>query len=291
MIPLACPQCGRRGSIPADKMNSRLHCKKCDAVFHLDPLGHILLGEPGRAMAQPGGSSGFFGMAGHGSGEYARTGSGGVATLTATRPATSRRTELPGVWECLPKSLKAVIFSGLVLVLAWACGVRLPFRGEPLPPTLEQRIGVVAEAFAYNEPASLRRVAVDGTQEDLNAWLAKLRPAAAIQASREPGSRVTYIHQFVSGGGQNDTHARAMVFVVPPSSSLFDPDDQSAQSAQTERIRRQSDAFAPGPLLNGAYALPLVWKVVDGEWRLDGTACLQAAANTTLAAHTRRPPR
>ena len=46
MIPLSCPSCGRKGNIPLDRLNTRMHCKKCDAVFHLDATGKPLLGEP-----------------------------------------------------------------------------------------------------------------------------------------------------------------------------------------------------------------------------------------------------
>src|SRR5436305_2036190 len=47
MIPMSCPNCGRRGSVPPDRLNTRMHCKKCDAVFHMDSSGKIMLGEPG----------------------------------------------------------------------------------------------------------------------------------------------------------------------------------------------------------------------------------------------------
>jgi hypothetical protein len=46
MIPMSCPSCGRRGNVPLDRLNTRMHCKKCDAVFHLDPTGKPILGEP-----------------------------------------------------------------------------------------------------------------------------------------------------------------------------------------------------------------------------------------------------
>ncbi len=46
MIPMSCPSCGRKGNIPLDRLNTRMHCKKCDAVFHLDASGKPVLGEP-----------------------------------------------------------------------------------------------------------------------------------------------------------------------------------------------------------------------------------------------------
>ena len=55
MIPMSCPSCGRRGNVPLDRLNTRMHCKKCDAVFHLDATGKPVLGEP---KAVKGGKSG-----------------------------------------------------------------------------------------------------------------------------------------------------------------------------------------------------------------------------------------
>ncbi len=46
MIDLECPSCGRMGSVPNDKANSRMVCKKCHMVFHMTPTGRTMLGEP-----------------------------------------------------------------------------------------------------------------------------------------------------------------------------------------------------------------------------------------------------
>jgi ribosomal protein S27AE len=47
MIHLNCPNCGRRGIVPDTKLYTRLHCSKCDVVFHVEHNGQVLLGEPG----------------------------------------------------------------------------------------------------------------------------------------------------------------------------------------------------------------------------------------------------
>ena len=47
MIHLNCPNCGRRGIVPNSKIYTRLHCSKCDAVFHVEHNGQVQLGEPG----------------------------------------------------------------------------------------------------------------------------------------------------------------------------------------------------------------------------------------------------
>lgn len=54
MIPMSCPSCGRRGNVPLDRLNTRMHCKKCDAIFHLDATGKPMLGEPPSAKGAKG---------------------------------------------------------------------------------------------------------------------------------------------------------------------------------------------------------------------------------------------
>ena len=46
MIPMSCSQCGQRGKRPPHRLGTRMSCRKCHAVFHMDRTGHIMLGEP-----------------------------------------------------------------------------------------------------------------------------------------------------------------------------------------------------------------------------------------------------
>ncbi len=47
MISIECPKCGREGNVPLDRIGSRLTCRGCQAVFHMDSGGRMVLGEPG----------------------------------------------------------------------------------------------------------------------------------------------------------------------------------------------------------------------------------------------------
>src|SRR5438132_12261010 len=53
MLDLSCPNCGRAGSIPREKINTRLICKKCHIVFHMNTAGRTLLGEPQIEVPKP----------------------------------------------------------------------------------------------------------------------------------------------------------------------------------------------------------------------------------------------
>jgi hypothetical protein len=43
---MECPKCGASGKIPRNKVQTRLVCRKCLAIFHVNPLGRSVLGEP-----------------------------------------------------------------------------------------------------------------------------------------------------------------------------------------------------------------------------------------------------
>ena len=47
MIPIECPKCGREGHVPPDRLNAKLTCRGCQAVFHLDNTGRMVMGPPG----------------------------------------------------------------------------------------------------------------------------------------------------------------------------------------------------------------------------------------------------
>src|SRR5579883_3172186 len=53
MVELDCPKCGRGGSIPKKQINTRFVCKKCNAVFYMNPSGRTILGEPPRDPSAP----------------------------------------------------------------------------------------------------------------------------------------------------------------------------------------------------------------------------------------------
>ncbi len=69
MPEVECPSCGGFGTIPKDKVNDRLVCRKCHVVFHVTPAGRSVLGEPkAEAEAHPHGHPHAHGAAGQGAG-------------------------------------------------------------------------------------------------------------------------------------------------------------------------------------------------------------------------------
>src|SRR5262245_33260266 len=44
-IPMECPKCKRWGSVPSNKINTTLRCRKCLSAFYLNSAGIAILGE------------------------------------------------------------------------------------------------------------------------------------------------------------------------------------------------------------------------------------------------------
>jgi hypothetical protein len=170
MIPMACPNCGRRGNVPVDRLNSRLHCKKCDAIFYLDSSGRVVLGEPGAKTKAP-------------RLKKIEVDTGALGDVLDSVKALSRR----------GKALAAV---GLVAFAGYLALSHAHAGGSVLPPgvapdSLQGRSILAAEAFVSQDTATLRRMTASGTEKDLEAWYQAVRPFIGDYKSQEPGYDVS----------------------------------------------------------------------------------------------------
>lgn len=196
MIPMACPNCGRRGTVPPDRLNTRMHCKKCDAVFHMDPSGKIMLGEPdadkqARRKAQKAAEGEPFDP---------------IGALAAS------------------KTFRAVVVVALVGLAGYFLIGRLLKLGPKTPRTLPGRTDYVAEAFIDRDLGRLRRVTTSATRGDLQAWLDKERPKLAFEGKQEPGNDVivnVFVDNADEGAGSAVTTA---MFILPAVGDPAEPD-------------------------------------------------------------------
>ncbi len=157
MIPMSCPSCGRRGNVPLDRLNTRMHCKKCDAVFHLDATGKPVLGEP----PPPKGSK---------------------SAKEAGRDKNEPLDPIGIVAEKLSHTPKpiwmtaAVLLSGYVLwtLSGW-------FGGAPLSveQSLGRQIHDATVAVLDNDTATLKNLTAAGTEDTLLRAVEMVRPMIA----------------------------------------------------------------------------------------------------------------
>lgn len=264
MIPMACPNCGRRGSVPPDKLNSRLHCKKCDAVFHMDASGHVVLGEPGSSERK---SDSVFGM-----------------RATATKPKAVKAAKdqpmdllgnLKEAWQGLPMAARVAVVVVAAGTALWASGVTQgvsrAFKSHPVPPSLSGRAEYLADAFIDDSTSRVRRITAPGTEGDADAWMAKVRPELKHSGARKQGNLVTVLAPVVLEENPTAKRARVLLLMMPPR-----PD---AALAKADKGR-----FAPGYKADGSFALPSVWTLGEkNQWLLDGKATLENANNPPTA--------
>jgi hypothetical protein len=151
MPELSCPQCGRLGNVPRTKLESRLVCKKCHAVFHMNKAGRVVLGEP-----------------------HDESRSATRTAVRATKPAEKKS----GTWrDYLPEGeitprMKAAALGAAALCAGFIVWLLLPVA------TLEQRAKDVAEAFKKGERSTLKSMALKSpnTSREVENWYNVVHP-------------------------------------------------------------------------------------------------------------------
>jgi hypothetical protein len=188
MIPIHCPKCGRRGNIPPDRVNFRLNCKACSAVFHMDPAGQLVLGEPGSKEEK------------------------------AKRARPAREAVDIDVEALLRKWSKPARIAGaviLALVLLW---LYLPTgaSGSRILDTSQS----VASAVTANDKGKVVALATKGTAEPAGQWFDLLH--AQLEKDRvAPNADVLALLQL--SGGEREGTATVMSTVATDGSASVPP--------------------------------------------------------------------
>ncbi|MBX6314176.1 MAG: hypothetical protein IRY99_14860 [Isosphaeraceae bacterium] len=152
MMPMVCPSCGRKGRVPKDKFRTRLHCKKCNAVFYLEPGGRAVLGEPPDPRAEQ-------------------------RAKEAARP---EEFDLIG-WVAgkvmrAPRPVRIVGGTALAVVLLAAVVQWLGLL-RPGGDQLERLSEAAARAFLAGDKERIKAIAVPDTVDAAVDWIDKARPA------------------------------------------------------------------------------------------------------------------
>lgn len=248
MIPMTCPSCGRRGTAPSDRVNVRMHCPKCDAVFHMDKHGKVKLGEPRHHHDDQG---------------HAEKDHEPVHKRAYDEPYATSLTQL--VLKS-PWWVKLVLL-GLIGAAIW------PLVGPyltPKPASLETLGRRAAYAFAEKRFDDLKKMAAPGTEEALKSWYDELRPKFEFEptAGQEPGTGVLFGASPPSTTDRDGNRASMMIDV-----GTSRPGSVPAEVVE-EQKRKKSERkpdWAAGYKFHGSFTLPTAWVRDDkGRWWLDG---------------------
>jgi ribosomal protein S27E len=264
MIPITCPNCGRKGTIPNERVNTRMHCKKCDAVFHMQKGGKVVLGEPGVAKPTQPNKPGKGGPAGKG---------GKASPPKAARKSQDSPFGAAGDFLAIvPAWAKATAVGVLVLLVALTQG----WLGFLMPKPaaygndIDSRIIYVGNAFVDKNNGNIRNVTSGDTRDAIDKWVELMRPKLKFEGPQKPGGfcaiQAYKVKEDEAGGV-----AEIGIHIITPLPHKGPEVDEQKKS------RTLKDAMTPGYDRNGFYDLPTYWVKKGKEWQLDGNKTLQEA--------------
>ena len=176
MIPIQCPECGRRGHVPPDKFGARLHCKGCHVIFHLDDLGRIELGEPG--------------------------------TKVHRKPrAAEPRFDLAGTWRDVPRPARFAAPAACVVLLGW---MLLP--SAAVLPYKDQATAVGRAVLDGDRPGVVAS-ATPASAEAAGRWYDLVRGPIAERGTGPAGGRTVTAALF-AGNPEHDSSIEMSVIVA-----------------------------------------------------------------------------
>ena len=247
MPELACPNCGRAGSVPREKMNSRMVCKKCHMVFHMNSAGRAVLGEPRVDPSKSGVTksekSGFF-----------------KAIEDAPIPTLSSITELKDSLTGSSLPIKPILIGLVAIAIGW--GTYSLLFGPP--ESIADRATAIAQAFATDDLAYLKKSATTDSVDDVVLWFNANLPQM-VQARKEWNGGTPVIQTTVVEEDRAMRAGQVEAFLYPP---------EIAKRAKS--ISSSESAGAPIKPVE----LHLHFALEGGKWRLNGKQMARAVAAT-----------
>jgi hypothetical protein len=234
MPELACPNCGRAGSVPREKMNSRLVCKKCHMVFHMNSAGRAVLGEPrvdpSKSGVNKAEKSGFF-----------------KALEDAPIPTLSSITELKDSLGGNSLPLKPILIGLVAVAIGW--GTYSLLFGPP--ESIADRATAIAQAFASDDLAYLKKNATSDSVDDIVLWFNANLPQI-VQARKEWKGGAPVVQTTVVEEDRAMRSGEVEAYLYPPQMAA----------------RAQSIESAGAPIK--PVELHLRFALEGGKWRLNG---------------------
>ncbi len=272
MIPMSCPNCGRRGSVPPDRLNTRMHCKKCDAVFYMDPSGKIVLGDPDAPKTR---------MAKPAAGAPGAPGAPKVKKRKDSDPPDLNPLRLV---SGLPKPVQIGLVVTAMVVGLWASGIPRTLGkaifGETLSKDILERAVYVGDAYGEGKadgslPRAFNRVTAEGTQADLETWFKESRPEFKFVGPQGMGNELSYVSPPPKEEGNEST---VIIRILPPPNPESDAlMKEMKKKAKEDRNYRPKPEEVLGYNVDGSFDLPTKWSRTgpDDDWMLNGTKTLE----------------
>ena len=185
MIDAICPSCGRGGSISSQKVNTRLVCRNCMQVFHVNARNLCVKGEP------PGGSM--------------------VAEKVKEKAPRAIKEGAAPDFGAIRGPFKIAAGVLLVVVLCW---LAYPFVFSG-PETLEQKAVRIARAILDKDDARLEKATSTESRDEAKRWAAEVRPKLDRFKNRWPGHDLN-VSALVINENKNQGRAEVIAYFSPP---------------------------------------------------------------------------
>ena len=173
MIPISCPQCGRSGNVPPDRLGSRLVCKGCQSVFHMDSGGRMVLGAPGAPAARS-------------------------KSAKAGPSAAVIDFDLAQTWQDIPKPAKFAVPSMVVLLAGWM------FFPTSTSLEYERQAEVVGQALLNGNRSKVVSLATAATSGAAEKWYDLIHTSMAEKGTASSGNSAI-MAALLSGNPEQDS--------------------------------------------------------------------------------------
>lgn len=162
MIPMNCPKCGARGEIPLDKLDTRLHCRKCGTYFYMDATGHVYVGDPADKVKKT------------------------ARPRAAERASVDIELNPLKLFEGMSKAAKIGVAAVLGIVLL-GFGAATAVKALQKPEDLADRAQHLSDPFLDMQPSVLAEYGLPGpnSKEAMEAWYNRVRSALPLKEPRK----------------------------------------------------------------------------------------------------------
>ncbi|WP_165219095.1 hypothetical protein [Aquisphaera insulae] len=236
MIEIRCPACGAGGRASADKVNTRLICRKCLKVFHVTASGRAVLGEP----HDPGAAQ--------------------APQHDHHVPDSAQKVD-----QFFEQTRRSVLSpKGLVIGLALLAAIvaAIYYSTRKGPESLEDTASRVARATVQGDLQSIRAVSLFGTEAEAIKWYDSIRTQCDELRQRLGSNRMRVevaVKQQDMGAGTAETLARI-----------------ETEEGLERKAGSLPDPTMPAVGSDVSLSLPMAWKSEGwAGWKLDARKTLE----------------
>jgi hypothetical protein len=262
MIEMACPSCGRAGQVPKEKLYTRLVCRKCHVVFHVDSQGRPVLGEPVTAAAK----------------EKAKKESESKSVFQSLKIPTLD--DLTGAKDNLsdytfPVKPAAGVLGGLVIL--WLLWGFLSGPGESVADTSR----AVADLLARDDLNRLKSFASSETKDDVVRWYDAAHPKLEKKREGWPSKDAT-VQVITVEENPKEGKGETQIFFMPAAGAGAGAAAPPPPPPPPIPTPGKSGAAAPPPAPTGPQpaSFHLFWVRSGSHWLLDARQSYAMASRT-----------